>query len=179
MSVHAQLRADTRHIHEDVDQAFGSADLGRAAPYGEFLRKHGLALPPLERRLARVPGLPAFSPRLPMLTADLDALGIGLPEPLDPGPAPSLAEALGMLYVLEGSRLGGVMLSRQVGPGLPRSYLSAAHAKGEWRALLDRIEHLAPDAKAYPHLLAGAKRAFALYLKAAQTAVHAAGGSGT
>ena len=77
------------------------------------------------------------------------------------------AAAWGMLYVLEGSRLGGAMLAERVGPGLPRSYLSARHQPGDWRGFLAVMETACGPGD-YPQALAGARTAFHLFATAAR-----------
>ncbi|NJC33674.1 heme oxygenase [Sphingomonas jejuensis] len=164
------LRAETAEMHERVDGVFGRYSLTDTDSYARLLRAHALALPAAERVLESVPGLPAWRSRTDALSADLSALGTPMPAPLPLAPAAGLAEALGMLYVTEGSRLGGVMLSRQVRPDLPSAYLSAGHLPGEWRAMVAAIDTtiaaLGPDAT--KDAVAGAIRTFQLY----ETAAH-------
>ena len=97
---------------------------------------------------------------MPLLAQDLAALDLPLPEPLPLDDNVADGFHWGLRYTLEGSRLGGAMLSRQVAPGLPKAYLSAAHGKGEWiafqRALDDAVQ--------------GAQAAFALFAQAGQQA---------
>ncbi|MEO5640700.1 MAG: heme oxygenase, partial [Sphingomicrobium sp.] len=55
-------------------------------------------------------------------------------------------DLLGGLYVLEGSRLGGTMLARSVGPGLPQHFLGSAPPPGGWKGLITLLEqHLITD----------------------------------
>jgi len=77
----------------------------------------------LESRLRSVQGLPEFLPdlsqrwKIPMLTADVAALGLDPRACEETADAPELAHiaaAFGGLYVLEGSTLGGQLISRQV-----------------------------------------------------------------
>jgi heme oxygenase (biliverdin-IX-beta and delta-forming) len=75
---------------------------------------------PLEASLTRVPELHDWLPdiamrrKLPLLAVDLKALGIDS-NALDKLPAcTDLATALGCLYVLEGSTLGGQVISRHL-----------------------------------------------------------------
>ncbi len=77
---------------------------------------------PLERRLARVDlgavGLDLHARlKAPLLAEDLRCLGVDPGQVPDCGDLPALSalpEALGCLYVLEGSTLGGQVLSRHV-----------------------------------------------------------------
>lgn len=74
-----------------------------------------------------------------------------------------------MLYVIEGSRLGGGMLARAVPPDLPRAYLSAIHLSGEWRGFCAALDQAADagDPDWTRRAEAGARRAFMLYQRAA------------
>lgn len=66
--------------------------------------------------LAELPGLDFEARRRTrLLRADLDALGAAPDdEPGDPLPVGSVAEALGVLYVAEGSTLGAQVIRREV-----------------------------------------------------------------
>ncbi|VXC81426.1 biliverdin-producing heme oxygenase [Sphingomonas sp. AX6] len=55
---------------------------------------------------------------------------------------PNLA---GILYVVEGSRLGGRFLSRQVPEEFPKSYLDAHQQSGNWAKLLASIDQILYD----------------------------------
>ncbi|MET0137957.1 MAG: heme oxygenase, partial [Sphingobium sp.] len=75
----------------------------------------------------------------------------------------------GLRYALEGSRLGGAMLSRQVAPGLPRAYLSAIHEKGGWAAFQARLDAAAGPEQAWiDDAVRGATAAFALFQAAGE-----------
>ena len=164
----ATLRARTAACHEQVDGAFGRFPLDGADAYRQFLTAHARALPSAEAALAATSGLPAWRPRTPLLAQDLADLATPMPPAL-PLAVKAGAAAWGVLYVVEGSRLGGAMLARQVGPGLPRRYLDAAFEAGEWRALRAAIDH---EAARHDHdwladAVAGAEICFALYRQAA------------
>ena len=68
--------------------------------------------------------------------------------------------------MVEGSRLGGVMLSRSVTEGMPSAYLGAKHLSGEWRALLAAIDRQPADDAWVAQAIVGARAAFALYRRA-------------
>lgn len=169
MSIVQRLRDHTRPTHDAVDAAFGAHDLTKRDDYARMLHAHALALPAVETALAAHPGLPDWRRRTPLLAADLADLGRPLPPPLA-FTLPALpGSAWGALYVLEGSRLGGVMLARQVPATLPSRYLGAKHASGEWRALLTALDAAGEtyDAAWTDGALAGADACFALYGRAA------------
>lgn len=78
--------------------------------------------------------------------------------------------AMGVLYVLEGSRLGGRVLSARVAEGLPRTYLSAFHQKGEWPAFLERLGQYLDESDAVRRqaVTEGAVATFALFRQSAE-----------
>ena len=84
-----------------------------------------------------------------MLAADLADLGA---DPLTPQPAlvpDDDAAIAGTLYVIEGSRLGGRFLARQVGQGLPRRYLDPDQRPPSWPALLEQFERFLYDSATF------------------------------
>lgn len=170
MSAVATLRASTAALHDGVDAAFGRYRLDAADGYRPFLLAHARALPAAEAALATWPDLPRGAPRTALLADDLAQLGMPMPPPL-PFALPDEASAWGALYVVEGSRLGGAMLARQVGQGLPHGYLAARFGAGDWKTLRAAI-----DAAAARHgpawldrAIEGAEACFALYREAAIT----------
>lgn len=128
------LRVATRDLHDRVDAAYARFDLTDRDDYGAFLSAHARVLPGVEAALDGAAVYPAFKPRSALLGRDLAALNIPMP------PLPALtkvqddAARWGMLYVLEGSRLGGAMLARRIPDDLPAAYLGAVHDRGGWRA---------------------------------------------
>lgn len=128
----AALRAATAPLHDAVHHHPLMAPLASGHPsaeayarvLGAFLAFHraveGRLLAPAAADL-RTLGLER-APRLPQIEADLAALETdGVARPADPGDAedlmptaPDLPEVLGVLYVMEGSRLGGLGLAAQV-----------------------------------------------------------------
>jgi len=164
-SFHTALQAATAVHHATVDSAFGTFDLTDRDGYCAFLTAHARALPAVEAALLAADEI-GFRPRTPLLAQDLAALGAPMPEPLPLAPPKSAAAGAGMLYVIEGSRLGGGMLARQVPPGFPRFYLSATHQPGEWRALLARLD-AETQADDMSQAIASARATFDLYKRAA------------
>lgn len=163
------LRAATAPDHDHVDAAFAGYDLAKRGDYVRFLMAHARALPAAEDALV-IRTLPTWRRRTPMLAADLTALGEAMPEPLPFTLPPGDAAALGALYVVEGSRLGGIMLARRVGDPLPSAYLGARHEQGEWRTLLAAIDDLVGE-DGIAEAVAGAHATFALYAAAAGAAL--------
>ena len=167
---HARLRAQTRAGHDEVDDLFGRYDLSDRAAYARFLTAHATALVPIEDWAGCARFITGWRGRKEALYADLAALGLSLPhfEPLDW--ARNEAARWGAAYVLEGSRLGGAMLSRTVPDDLPRAYLSAVHAPGAWRGFLAALdEHAQTGGPVWEEAaIASARRVFAFYAQAAR-----------
>lgn len=146
MSPHTLLKAATRDAHDRVDAAFAAFDLGSEADYRRFLQRHAAAFLPAEQALTDAGAgrlLPGWNDarRSAALVADLADLGMTPPPPCVPPDFDSEAAVLGGAYVLEGSRLGGAVLRKSVGDGMPRRFLDSVHASGRWRdfiALLNR-----------------------------------------
>lgn len=137
--VRQKLREATAAHHQRVDDAFAAFDLASPAQYGRFLRAHARVLPAMERAVDPAALWSGWRPRAPLLLDDLARLGVDQADPM-PIPAPDLPERWGLLYVMEGSRLGGAMLSRRVPPALPSRYLSAGHVDGSWQAFQSALE---------------------------------------
>lgn len=123
------LRTGTAAEHEDVERTLDLLDpqLDRARLTGVLTRMHGFwraAEAGLDDWAARFPGDAesvtwAARRRSGLFAADLDTLGAALDEgePALP-PVPDTDAALGRLYVLEGSTLGGTFIDRHL-TGLP------------------------------------------------------------
>ncbi|MCJ2188874.1 biliverdin-producing heme oxygenase [Novosphingobium beihaiensis] len=144
--------------------------------YQAFLTSHHAALAQVEHwlidRLGTLPGKAGCSPvqRLPLLSADLAALGCTLPAPL---PAQWLARLsgtgglLGVLYVIEGSRKGAAVLRRRVPPGTPCAYLSGRAHILPWNHLCEAID--AMSEAQFPEANHAAQCCFQHFLDAAVT----------
>ncbi|HEY0780653.1 MAG TPA: biliverdin-producing heme oxygenase, partial [Gemmatirosa sp.] len=179
------LRAGTRDLHDRTEAAFVLAadDLTRAeyaAVLARLLTLHSSAegaLDPWTGALAAYGVDLAARTRSPLLRRDLAALAPDDPPGRPPAAgitAPTPAHALGILYVLEGSTLGGQLLRRRIEARLgltPATGLAFLTAYGTdvgamWRAFseaLDRCDAaLDPAARAttHAHAVAGARAAF-------------------
>jgi heme oxygenase len=168
MSAAAILRARTAAAHDEVDAVFGAFGFDSADAYRAFLLAHARARPAAEAALIATGELAAWRRRAPLLADDLADLSTAMPPPLG-FVISTPAFGWGVLYVTEGSRLGGVMLARQVPPGLPRRYLADAFAPGEWRSLRDAIDQQAERGgeRWLDQAVRGAEACFALYRAAA------------
>ncbi|CAM8624280.1 biliverdin-producing heme oxygenase [Sphingobium cupriresistens] len=156
------LRAATMESHQVVDAIYAGFALDSAVDYRAFLTAHARALGGLE------PAARPDAPRLPLLAQDLAALDLPVPDPLPLAQSRTDGFHWGLRYALEGSRLGGAMLSRQVAPGLPKAYLSAAHGKGEWIAFQQALDSAAMEGGEgwLDDAVQGAQAAFALFAQA-------------
>lgn len=164
----AALRSATGPDHERLDGLFERFDLSDANAYRAFLTAHAMALPAVERALDEA-GFADLLPDWPdrrrgaALSNDLAAIDAPVPEPL-PFPSPqSSAGQWGAAYVVEGSRLGGAMLAKRVGEGLPRSYLGTPQAPGAWRNFLESLDKHLTSAEDIAEATARARAVFALF----------------
>lgn len=113
------LRAATASSHERVDAAFSEFSLNDHAGYSAFLAAHHYVLPGCERALAAFGAVDMLADwaqrvRTPALLLDMAEVGVKAADSMPSLVQPSAAEAFGMLYVLEGSRLGGAVLAKRL-----------------------------------------------------------------
>ena len=146
-SLRDRLRAATSESHAALDATVAGWRIETPLGYGAFLSASVVALAPLELALERA-GVAEWLPDWPMrarrvaLVRDLAALGLEAP-PFGAARVPDRDFAAGLLYVLEGSRLGARFLSRQVqavGAGLPLAYLTHGEGQDLWRSFLAWLE---------------------------------------
>jgi heme oxygenase (biliverdin-IX-beta and delta-forming) len=123
----ARLRAETRDLHEATERHLAPGGRRWTLP---AYRRLLICLHPMyaavETRLESFSEWATLSPmielrplrRAEILAGDLRLLGVDAPhdlaERVAPLDLPSFDQALGALYVLEGSRLGGRILAREV-----------------------------------------------------------------
>ncbi|MGJ7441953.1 biliverdin-producing heme oxygenase [Aquipuribacter sp. MA13-6] len=161
------LRQRTREAHARAEAAFDvDRRLATRATYTDLLvRLHGYYAP-MEDALASwdagatTPSLGMdLRSRAHLLGADLVQLGRwgeAVPDRLSTavGAAPlmGLPEALGRLYVLEGSALGGRLVARHaraaLGPDVPVAFFTGAGLPDlttRWRSLQRRLDELEPQ----------------------------------
>jgi heme oxygenase len=167
ISLRERLRAATSEAHAALDATAGGLGLSTRAGYGAFLSASASGLAPLEAALERG-GVSEWLPDWPRrarreaVFQDLSALDLDAPE-ADPAPTPSFAFATGMLYVLEGSRLGARFLSRQVrtaDPDLPLAYLTHGEDDDLWRSFVAWMEAIPKVGFRTDDAEAGARYAF-------------------
>ena len=149
--VRAHLRRATAACHERVDAAFSAFDLATPFGYAGFLAAQSAAVIPVEQAIEAA-GIDDILPdwrertRRIALGRDLASLGRTAARPVPVVPPDGPAAALGMAYVLEGSRLGAAVLLRRVLGGRdPTSRAATAylrHGAGSdlWQRFLACLE---------------------------------------
>lgn len=169
---HLRLRAATQADHRRLESRtnilarIGQPDERRALVEG-FHLLHREAETALAPWLAEVPGLDfAGRRRSERLARDLKAVD-GRPRPSGPAPrVAGIAEALGRMYVLEGSTLGGHVIRRAAeGRGDSLRGLSFLDPYGDrvgerWRKFIAVLEAHAVTAADTEAMVAGARDGF-------------------
>lgn len=177
-SVRRHLRTATDDLHADLDAQLAPLITQGDTGYAKFLACSAAALLPIERALGEA-GIAAVLPDWPQRSRSealrLDLSALSLPEP-SVSPVPEVggrAFQLGMVYVLEGSRLGARLLLREAQFTLTPAtraamrYLSHGQGLPFWPTFLQRLE-ASPHARREPEqAAAGARVAFQLFLTAA------------
>jgi heme oxygenase len=172
----ARLKAMTRTEHEALE---GALPLMRPdvshAQYRDYLEKaHGF-YGPLEAALAAMPGLDDVVPHLSarrraaLAVADLEAQHCSVEALAERATAPfaSLGEALGCLYVLEGSALGGRVIARHLQQvlALTPDALTFLAGRGErmgplWQELTGALNRAVDEGVPEDDVVAGARACF-------------------
>ena len=171
------LRHATSDQHARLDAQFGALDLTGRAGYRAFLEASAAALMPLEDALEAAgvddvfPDWEQRSRRTAMLD-DLARVG-GTARPLKADLSLDAGAVLGVMYVLEGSRLGARYLLKTVAKSSDPVVTSAtrylAHgADGRlWQSFLVMLERHAAALSDDAGAIAGARQAFDLFEQAA------------
>jgi heme oxygenase (biliverdin-IX-beta and delta-forming) len=185
-----RLRVETRAQHEATEAIpFSTAILAGVLPRASYAAQLA-ALLPVHRALESVIGArlhPSYELvwtddmlRAPLLEADLDDLGVtegdarlARPEAAEMAwwiedlAARDPVAVLGVLYVLEGSTLGGAVLRRHLASafGLTDAGLSyyspyGKHPKPHWMAFSQRMDAAVTDADAANRVIAAASETF-------------------
>ncbi|RYE02236.1 MAG: heme oxygenase [Sphingomonadales bacterium] len=174
MSVRAALRSATGQDHERVDAAFSRYDLSSREGYRRFLLHQAAAHLPVERALDRAAGSAiedwATRRRADAIRADLADLGCSHIAEIPFDGFATQARMLGGAYVLEGSRLGGQILRKQISDGLPTRFLAQGSSLA-WRALLTVLETKLTSPEEIAEAVKGARAVFACFEAAARREV--------
>lgn len=173
----AVLRAATAEVHERLHGArffdriaAGTLDIaGYAALLARIRRFHRLTLPARAQALALLgldPG--EASRRLALIEADLGHLDVRRDADLGALPPSGDDAAVGCLYVVEGSALGGKLIHRQLDYLLPgddgrRFFQGTTEDGARWRRLCDALDRYGLMPGRLPAMIVGAEAAFALF----------------
>ena len=175
-SVRWRLREETRAEHERLDAAITALDLTTRQGYRAFIAVNASVLPGLEAAIAgagierALPDWPARA-RADALMADASGMGVEAPAAVPVEPPASPAAAMGAAYVLEGSRLGGVLLDRRaLASGdadveANRRFLTHGAGSRLWPDFLAALDAAVPDEVAH-EAVEGARAAFLAYEEA-------------
>ncbi|MBU1329790.1 MAG: biliverdin-producing heme oxygenase [Gammaproteobacteria bacterium] len=182
MSLRQQLRSATTPLHHQVDAAFGAYALHTRDGYSDFLLAHARALFGLEVALEAA-GIECLLPDWPQrrrrdaLQQDLHTLGLATPHALPLPHALEAATCWGLVYVLEGSRLGARLLLERVRetpwPGQLHAlhYLQHAGDSALWPRFLSQLEQAAGELNAAA-VCRGAELGFQQFIAAASQVCH-------
>lgn len=113
------LRGATDHLHRDLDRITAGFKLGEIGHYRRFLQTNAATLIAIEQLLENA-GVADLLPdwdlrtRREAILSDLHSLGSQVQPLALRRTAPTAPEVFGILYVLEGSRLGAQLLLEQV-----------------------------------------------------------------
>lgn len=172
MSARFALKAATAADHDRLDGLFSAFDLAKRPDYETFLLAQAEPFIATEAALERAgicESLPDWPERrrTAALLSDLADLGLDAPVPSHRPALASGEESLGAAYVLEGSRLGGAFLVRQVPPGLPTAFLAPGNPI-LWRAFVNRLDERLSSARSIEQAAVGASAIFALFEQSAR-----------
>ena len=179
MSARFRLRSATAEVHERLDALYSRFDLADRDDYGRFLVAHAPAFTGVEEALdaAGATGIMedwSERRRSDALHEDLAELGLATPAPLAAPAFRGEAELLGALYVLEGSRLGGAMLVRSVGEGLPTRFLTPGNPAA-WRAFIAIVDERLSSEERLDAAIRAASAVFELFERSALAALEPIG----
>lgn len=175
------LRQATAMMHRAVEQGFAGLDLSARPDYRRFLEVHAAAFIPLER-WAEHAGAADLLPDWPerkrtaALIADLACLGGSVGGGLQFQLEPSRQSLAGVLYVLEGSRLGARVIVDAIKPAadparrLATQFLRHGEGQRLWPRFADRLEQLLADDDDRYHAAVAANAAFDLVRQAQHAA---------
>ncbi|WP_369941957.1 biliverdin-producing heme oxygenase [Xanthomonas medicagonis] len=170
------LREATAQQHQAVERLPAMRALMHAAlsvdDYIQVLRRHHAVLAGWERRESAWLHASGdadwrYQPRAALLEQDLAALHAPPPASAVPPPAHGNGGRWGMLYVVEGSRLGGRVIARHLRQTLVEAtpaltYFELGHAEpASWRRFQQRLEQALPTTALRQAAVDGARAMFA------------------
>lgn len=167
-----RMKAATTAVHQKVDDSvMAAAPFASRENYARFLRfQHRLhnRVEPLYSAEAFQALLPGLAERSRLTAVEQDFADLGLVAPArEEAPALPLPEALGWLYVVEGSNMGAAFLLKAAGNlGLNSEFGArhlAPHEEGRglhWRRFTAALDGVDLPEAAEAQALAGAEAAF-------------------
>ncbi|WP_445678595.1 biliverdin-producing heme oxygenase [Radicibacter daui] len=173
-SVRFALKEATADAHRRLDALSARFNLSDDAGYRDFLMASAAALLPLEAALERggvaqlLEDWPSRT-RASAICADLQGLEGDIPDARSVTLPASPAALFGVLYVLEGSRLGARFVLKQLEPAGERvrqnvRYLTHGREQDLWRSFAARLESEATIAGDLATTIAAAHTAFGVFL---------------
>lgn len=173
-SLRGFLRKATYEKHQQLDRLATVFSIDTRAGYARFLAAQAAALIPLEMALENsgvhdvLPDWPVRSRRAALLR---DLTILAAPYATAPVPVPaSAAEIFGVLYVLEGSRLGARVILRELDPSIhalgATQYLRHGEDAGLWQSFLTALENTPAARSDVAAVEAAANSAFAVFQRA-------------
>lgn len=171
-SARFSLRDATAGAHDRLDRLYSRLDLSQRSRYAAFLLSHAAAFLPVEAALGAAGAGDLVAGwrdrrRGPALLSDLAVMDLAAPQPAAAPAFESEAQILGGVYVLEGSRLGGALLVRQVGAGLPTNFLAPGNP-ADWRAFTSLLDERLSSGARLADAAAAAIAVFAVFERAAR-----------
>jgi heme oxygenase len=177
-----RLKYETAAEHAAIESATGILDPGLGLEgYRAYLERSFGFYRIVEPQLRELGAWDALKldaterEKLPFLAEDIVLLGNTEPASIrgcDAGPAfASTAEAVGGAYVLEGSTLGGRVISRLIqssfGPAAPRSFLECygTETGKQWQLFRAALAHFATSASIEDQIIVGARTTFETFTR--------------
>jgi heme oxygenase len=175
LTIASILRTRTRREHVRTEAIFSDFDLQSRVGYARFLIAQASASLAVEQSLesAGVTDVVADWPerrRGHLLRDDLAQLDVGGVKLQPPTSFGSSAEIMGAVYVLEGSRLGGKVLRKQVFGTAPTRFLGADSRPGAWRDFLASLDRGLSGERDIRLAVAAARGVFAKFATAGREA---------
>jgi heme oxygenase (biliverdin-IX-beta and delta-forming) len=177
LSLRHHLRRATGALHERVDAYFGQFLQQEDGGYERFLSSSASAILPLEGALNAVNVsmvLPDWDQRSRSAALMLDLEELSILTPTANGASTPVLPAdeaylFGVLYVLEGSRLGARVILRELQEAkrdVPTRYLSHGEGKPLWQSFVKHLEASKASVINPEGVVAGAHAAFGMFLPA-------------
>lgn len=145
--IRKQLFEATASLHRQIDSVFSLDRIASFDGYAAMMKSHAAVVPQVETFLVRnrhLVDVPQFDERMrtQALLADMKRLGL-VSEATPMSFLNSRGAIAGILYVLEGSRLGATLIRRRLagtGADFPNGFLSHGENAGFWQSYLTWLQ---------------------------------------